>query len=141
VFIGYAERTLDGKGRLVLPSKLRSKLPGVNGYLTPHDGCLGFYPADAFESLLTRIRDRVRAGELDPTALVGIASAAEDVELDAQGRIGLPPRLRAFAGLESEVVVAGVMDHIEIWNSTRWAERSDGLIDSGVAALRQGKGY
>lgn len=139
MFTGNYERTLDGKGRLVLPPKHRARLPG-GGYLTPHADCLGLYPAEEFEAMLQRMTDQVRAGQLDRGALVGMSSSAEEVELDAQGRIGLPPRLRAFAALESDVVVAGAVDHVEIWSATRWAQQGTAFTDRAVAALAEGKG-
>jgi MraZ protein len=86
------------------------------------------------------VTEQVRLGQLDRTALVGISSSAEEVELDAQGRIGLPPRLRAFAGLEADVVVAGVFDHVQIWSRPRWSDESPGFTDSAVAAFADGKG-
>jgi MraZ protein len=139
VFTGTYERTLDGKGRLVLPPKHRAKLPG-GGYLTPHAGCLAFWPADAFEAMLRRLTEQVRDGSLERAALVGISSSAEEVELDAQGRIGLPPRLRGFAGLEADVVVAGAVDHVQIWDAARWRDESPTFTESAVTAFAEGKG-
>jgi MraZ protein len=139
VFTGNYERTLDGKGRLVLPPKHRAKLP-EGGYLTPHAGCLALWPAAEFQAMLGRMTEQVRHGQLDRTALMGISSSAEEVELDAQGRIGLPPRLRAFAGLDADVVVAGAVDHVQIWSKPRWSDESPSFTDSAVAAFADGKG-
>jgi MraZ protein len=139
VFTGTYERSLDGKGRLVLPPKLRAKLP-EGGYLTPHAGCLALFPSQVFEEMLARMREQVRTGELERAALVGASTSAEEVELDAQGRIVLPPRLRAFAELETDVVVTGVYDHVQIWSSTAWQAASGGFTDSAVAVLADGRG-
>lgn len=139
MFTGTYERSLDGKGRLVLPPKHRAKLPG-GGYLTPHAGCLALFPADVFEEMLSHMREQVRQGELERAALVGAATSAEEVELDAQGRIVLPPRLRTFASLETEVVVTGVYDHIEIWGASSWNDASRGFTDSAVSVFATGRG-
>ncbi|MGD9858239.1 MAG: division/cell wall cluster transcriptional repressor MraZ, partial [Planctomycetaceae bacterium] len=48
-------------------------------------------------------------------------SQAEQVELDSQGRIRLPERLMAFAGIEQDVVLLGVHDHVEVWERSRWS--------------------
>lgn len=139
MFTGNYERTLDGKGRLVLPPKHRSKLPGV-GFLAPRGDRLGLYPPQEFEDMLDRVTERVRNGEVHPDALIGLSSSAEEVELDAQGRIGLPPRLRAKAGFETnEVVVVGAVRHIEIWSAARWAERNEALEAKAAEAIAQGK--
>jgi MraZ protein len=139
VFTGTYERSLDGKGRLVLPPKLRAKLP-EGGYLTPHAGCLALFPSQVFEEMLARMREQVRTGELERAALVGASTSAEEVELDAQGRIVLPPRLRSFAALENEVVVTGVYDHIEIWSAASWQLASGSFTDSAVTVFANGRG-
>lgn len=139
MFTGNYERTLDGKGRLVLPPKHRAKLSGVS-YLAPHAGCLALWPAADFEAMLSRLTDEVRAGTVSRAALIGASSMAEEVEPDAQGRIPLPARLRAFAALESDVVVAGAVDHVEIWPAERWLAEGDQFLQSAVQALAEGKG-
>ena len=139
MFTGTYERSLDGKGRLVLPPKHRAKLP-VGGYLTPYAGCLALFPADVFEEMLTHMREQVRRGELERAALVGASTSAEEVELDAQGRIVLPPRLRSFAFLETDVVVTGVFDHVEIWSGAAWQQASSTFTDSVVNVYADGRG-
>lgn len=54
-----------------------------------------------------------------------IVAGATTCELDKQGRILLPATLREFAGLEKDVLLAGMLDHIEIWNEERWKENAD----------------
>jgi MraZ protein len=138
VFTGNYERTLDGKGRLVLPPKHRTKLP-EGGFLAPLGDCLRLYPADEFQRLLDRMTEQARNGEVDPGALLGVSSSAEEVEPDAQGRIGLPPRLRSKAGLGTDVVVVGAVNHVQIWNADRWADQSEDLDRFTDEAVRSGK--
>ncbi|HEX7094477.1 MAG TPA: hypothetical protein VF183_01250 [Acidimicrobiales bacterium] len=140
MFTGNYERTLDGKGRLVLPPKYRTKLP-EGGYLAPLGDHLGLYPSQEFEDMLERVTERVRNGEVDQDALFGLASLAEEVQVDGQGRVGLPPRLRAKAGLDdnNEVVVVGAVKYVQIWNAARWAERQEAIETSAAAAIAAGK--
>jgi MraZ protein len=138
VFTGNYERTLDGKGRLVLPPKHRTKLP-EGGFLVPLGECLRLYPADEFQRLLTRMTEQARSGEVAPAAVLAISSSAEEVEPDAQGRIGLPPRLRTKADLATEVVVVGAYEHIEVWSAERWAAQLDELERQADEAVRSGK--
>ena len=115
------------------------KLP-EGGYLAPHAGCLALFPADVFEEMLSHMREQVRRGELERAALVGASTSAEEVELDAQGRIVLPPRLRSFATLETDVVVTGVFDHVEIWDASAWRAVSEEFTDSAVTVFANGRG-
>jgi MraZ protein len=140
VFTGNYERTLDGKGRLVLPPKHRTKLP-EGGFLVPLGGALRLYPADAFQEMLDRLTDEARRGERSPGAVLAISSSAEEVEPDAQGRIGLPSRLRAAADLGTDVVVVGAYRHIEVWSAERWAARQDELQVQADDAAKSGMTY
>jgi len=141
VFVGTYEHLIDGKGRLVLPSKFRNKLPD-GGYLGPVgvSSGLGLWPPDAFSRMLERMAEQVRSGQTDANAVRGITYNSEEVTPDAQGRILLSPRLREWAGLGSEVVVLGAMDHIEIWNRATWLDQRDALARSATEALAAGHG-
>ena len=140
-FTGSYERTLDGKGRLVLPPKVRTKLP-EGGFLVPLNDCLGLYPAEAFKALVDRMTDQVRNEEMPAKALVAFTSSAEEVELDAQGRIGLTPRLRTKVGLDSnDVVVVGASSHVQIWTAARWNEQEDDLTESVAPILDRGLAF
>jgi MraZ protein len=66
----------------------------------------------------------VRSGEAKPNALRIFTANASAVKPDSQGRIGVAPRLREYAGLEGEVTLTGSLDHIEIWHPSRWADVS-----------------
>ena len=139
MFTGNYERTLDGKGRLVLPPKHRSKLP-EGGFLVPLGGCLRLYPADEFQDLLDRMTEQARSGEVREAAVLAISSSAEEVEPDAQGRIGLPPRLRTKAELtNNEVVVVGNYRHVQIWSAEKWAAQVPDLEMQAEEAALSGK--
>jgi MraZ protein len=138
VFTGSYERTLDGKGRLVLPPKHRTKFP-EGGFLAPLGGCVRLYTPEEFQILLDRLTVQARSGEIGQRALLGVSSSAEEVEPDTQGRIGLPPRMRAKAELGTDVVVVGAVDHIQIWNAQHWAEQLPDLETDTEMAVQSGK--
>lgn len=139
MFVGTYEHALDGKGRVVLPSKFRNRLAQA-GYLAPNDGCVALWPADEFDQMVDRVRERVRAGEDGPNILRGLASYSEEVTPDAQGRIIIPALLREFADLGPEVVVTGSFDHVEIWNLERWADLRPDLDETILRAVADGAG-
>lgn len=120
MFRGHSYRSLDTKGRVMLPPEFREELlqqdSGGGLMLTNFDGCVLGYPMlewqeieKSFNSINIfdkRIRDLQRF----------FISGAVQVSLDRQGRILLPPHLRSYADLDKEVVLAGVGRKFEIWD-------------------------
>jgi MraZ protein len=125
-FVGTYEHGLDEKGRMVLPAKIRAQL-GETGLLGKLDGCLGLWTVDGFFDAADRLRAEIdnRTGRVTPGALRQFTADAHEVTPDQQGRIVIPARLRAYAGLGSEVVVTGRMERAEIWDAQAWAAMSD----------------
>ncbi len=119
MFVGTFEHSLDGKGRVVLPSTFRNDLAG-KGIVSQYENCLGVWTVEGFAEVANRLTDKVRAGLTTHNAVRAFAANAVQVEPDTQGRILLPQRLRDFAGLERDVVIIGAIDRIEIWNAQRW---------------------
>jgi MraZ protein len=129
VFVGLFEHSLDGKGRVVLPSTFRNDLAG-RGVLAPWENCLGIWTQEGFAEVASRLTEKVREGLASPNAPRALSANAVVAEPDAQGRILVPQRLRDFAGLEREVVIIGALDRVEIWNAERWREISVGAEQS-----------
>jgi MraZ protein len=134
VFVGTFEHSLDGKGRVVLPSQFRNELAG-RGFIAQYQQCLGLWTQEGFSEVANRLRDKVREGLAPQNAVRALAANAVQVEPDAQGRILIPQRLREYAVLEREVAVIGAMDRIEIWNAARWREESSEADESLLAAV------
>jgi MraZ protein len=119
---GTHPRTLDDKKRLGLPKRLREQLgePGTM-FVTPGpDQCLWLYTQQALEQLAARL-DEAPATDAEARVFRRLYFAqTEAVDLDRAGRILVPERLVQFAGLEHEVVLIGVRDHLELWDGGRW---------------------
>ena len=123
MLLGEFEHTIDDKNRLTLPAKFRSAFSGGIVVTRGMDGCLYAYTQGAWDGLV-----RSRLATLDPLSKEGrrmqrffFAGAAEG-ELDKQGRVNVPAALMEHAGLGREVVVAGVNDHLEIWDRAAWRD-------------------
>jgi MraZ protein len=134
VFVGTFEHSLDGKGRVVLPSQFRHELAG-RGFVAQYQNCLGLWTQDGFDEVANRLREKVREGLATHNAVRALAANAVQVEPDAQGRILVPQRLRDYAGLERDVVIIGALDRVEIWNAGRWQEVSGEADESLLAAV------
>jgi MraZ protein len=122
-FVGRYEHTLDIKGRVILPAKFRAHFER-GGYLAQHsEGCLALWTPGEFDRQMSVMQERAEAGRVDRNRARVWASSSHEVEIDRQGRMPIPALLRGFAGLESEVLVLGVIDRVELWNPTTWAEK------------------
>jgi MraZ protein len=121
VFLGEYEHSIYEKNRLTLPAKFREAFADGGVVTRGMDGCLMVFTKDAWEGFVT-----LRLEGLDPFSAEArqlsrfIFSGAADAEPDRQGRIALPAALVKHAKLAKEVVVAGVRDHVEIWDRASW---------------------
>ena len=124
MLLGEYEHNLDEKNRLTLPAKFRQAFADGVVVTRGMDGCLFGYTRGGWERF---VADRLEG--LDPFSREArqmsrfLFSGASEAELDRQGRIMLPPALIQHAKLGREVVVAGVRDHLEIWDRAAWREQ------------------
>lgn len=120
---GTYPRAIDDKLRLALPKKLRDGLGGTEAalYLAPGtDGSLSLFCEAEFEKVAKRLQSESPHGKDVRDFSRLFFAQAQTVETDAQGRMRVPTELARLAGLEGEVVILGVRDHVEIWNRLRW---------------------
>jgi MraZ protein len=121
MLLGEYEHTIDDKNRLTLPAKFREAMAEGVVVTRGMDGCLYAYPRTEW---LERFQSRV--GGLDPLQPDArklqrhFFSGAAEADPDKQGRIMIPAPLLRYAGLSRDVVVAGVHDHLEIWDREAW---------------------
>jgi MraZ protein len=131
MLLGEFEHTIDDKNRLTLPAKFREELAEGIVVTRGMDGCLYAYPRGDW---MERFQSRV--GGLDPLSREGrklqrhFFSGAAEAEVDKQGRIMIPAPLLRYAGLARDVVVAGVHDHLEIWDRETWRRELDEVVGS-----------
>lgn len=133
---GEYQHTLDAKGRLFIPAKLREQLGDSFVVTKGLDECLFLYPQKAWDELEQKIR------QLPMSKSRGLQrfflSSAADVTVDRQGRIVIPTTLRSYANLERDVVVIGVGERAELWDARRWNAYTDDLdCESIVQAMEE----
>jgi len=122
LFKGTYENKMDTKGRTFLPAKLRRDCGDVFVLTRWLDSCVAVYTSETWNVLADKLKALPSAKARDTQRF--FFSAAEEVELDKQGRVLVPPVLRRFAGLQTDVVVVGVGERIEIWDKARWEEHN-----------------
>ncbi|HLI15093.1 MAG TPA: division/cell wall cluster transcriptional repressor MraZ [Acidimicrobiales bacterium] len=119
-FFGSYEHTLDAKGRVILPAKLRAHFLQP-GYLTRHlEGCLALWTVEEFEQ---EVEARLAQAQGDAPARNEVrewAAAVFEAEIDRQGRMAIPAPLRAYAGLNQEVLIVGMINRVELWSPLAW---------------------
>lgn len=121
---GTHPRTLDDKKRLALPKRVREQLGEPETiFVTPGpDQCLWLYSQAGLEQLAEKL-DESPAADAEARVFRRLYFAqTESVDVDRTGRILVPERLIQFAGLQHEVVLIGVRDHLELWDAERWQQ-------------------
>jgi MraZ protein len=123
MLLGEYEHTIDDKNRLTLPARFRQAFADGLVLTRGIERCLSAYPRSEWSAI---VESRLR--ELDPLSREGrlmqrfFYSGAAEAELDKQGRVMIPTSLADHAALGKEVVVAGIRDHLEIWDRAAWRE-------------------
>jgi MraZ protein len=121
-FFGRYDHSLDAKGRLILPSRLRTRL-GSRFFLSAHlEDCLALWPVETFQAEVES-RESQAVDTLTRNAAREWFAKVAEVEQDTQGRVLISAELREYAALEREVIVIGVNDHVELWSPDRWATK------------------
>jgi MraZ protein len=132
-FRGRYQHALDEKGRLNIPSRFRDILAQEHdGRLVitnlPH--CLVGYTPEQWKAIEARSGKLSTVKSNVQSFLRYFYSGATECELDKQGRILIPPSLREAVDLDRQVVIAGMLNRIEIWSLVRWDEEMKKAVDN-----------
>ncbi len=134
MFKGGSTVNLDAKGRLALPTRYRTDLmercEGCVVVTVHNDHCLAMYPRpdwDEIERKLVRLPNQNRRTRMLQRMFLGHAS---ELEMDKNGRVLLPPRLRDFVNLGKRVELVGLGNKFEIWNEEAWEKNCEAWLAS-----------
>ena len=117
MFMGEYNHTVDAKGRLIIPSRFREELKNEFIVTKGLDGCLFVFPGNEWQIFEEKLKAL-------PLTNKNARQFSRFFVADKQGRILIPATLREFAGLEKDVVLAGMLNRIEIWSKTKWMENN-----------------
>lgn len=121
MFMGEYHHSIDAKGRLIIPSKLRYDL-GDNFIVTRGlDGCLFLYPKEQWNNIINKYKNLPDTKDKRQFLRIFL-SGATNCEYDKQGRINIPKPLIDYADLNKDCIIIGVDEKLEIWSKERWEQ-------------------
>jgi len=124
-FSGKYYYTVDPKGRIIIPAPFREIISSnysAKLYISnaPFDKCLFIYPLEEWNRLQEQVRSKPRSDEAIRFFLRRVIASAVETEMDKQGRILVPAALREDANINANVVLAGQIEKIELWDRNEW---------------------
>lgn len=141
MFRGINSATLDAKGRMALPSRVREIMAAISAdplvvTIDTKDPCLLLYPLPFWEAVQQKLEALPNLNPRSRTLQRLLIGHATDLEPDGAGRVLLPQKLRSYAQLDKKLVLVGQGNKVEIWAETLWEARMDEwLSDESVARL------
>jgi len=122
MLIGEFEHSLDAKGRLIMPAKLRESIGDTFVVTKGLDGCLFAFSITEWTNFEEKLKSLPLSNKNSREFVRFFLSGATECEIDKQGRFLIPNNLREAAGLVKETVIIGVGTRIEIWDKEKWTE-------------------
>jgi MraZ protein len=137
MFFGAFEHTIDSKGRLTIPAKFKDPLAGGIVVTRGLDGCLWGFTRQEWQNISEKIASLTLTSAEARRFTRFMFSSASDAIPDRNGRVVIPQKLLEYGSIDREVVVAGVMNKIEIWNPERWDEEQAQATEDPEALVEQ----
>ncbi len=132
---GEYEHNLDSKGRLFIPARLKEELGQVFYVTLSMDKCLSAYSEASWQSFSDKVNSMPYIQQKQMRPLFAYAAKCE---LDAQGRVLLPQKLRSYAGLTKNVTIVGCNNHAEFWDSAEWQKVNEmEMTPENIASVMQ----
>jgi MraZ protein len=122
MFIGEYQHTIDEKGRMAVPARLRRDIGSGAVVTRGIDNCLWLFPKKEWQELASKLASLPLSDANSRAFSRLMLAGAMEVEFDAQGRALLPGYLRNYAGLKKNAVIAGLYNRLEIWDESKWQE-------------------
>lgn len=133
MLIGEYEHTIDAKGRLSMPSKLRRDMGEAFIVTKGLDGCLFAFSQDEWKNFETKLKSLPLSDKNARNFVRFFLAGATECEIDKQGRFLIPSNLREAGKLEKEAVIIGVGTRLEIWNKEIWTSKDEEISADEIA--------
>ena len=133
MLIGEYEHSLDAKGRLIMPAKLRADIGETFIVTKGLDGCLFAFSQNEWLNFETKLKALPLSDKNARNFVRFFLSGATECEIDKQGRFLIPANLREAADLTKETVIIGVGTRLEIWDKEKWAKCDEEISADEIA--------
>ncbi|MBN1648593.1 MAG: division/cell wall cluster transcriptional repressor MraZ [Spirochaetales bacterium] len=136
---GEYKNTIDEKGRIMIPSRIRNEIDGNVLVVTRGvEKCLWMFTPDEWAKISASIMGSTSLFKSKTRLLQRrIVAPAQECEIDKAGRVNIPPSLRSSAGLSKETIVLGVEKYIEIWDEQEYSSYLDSSEEDFIEAAEE----
>ena len=133
MLMGEFEHTLDTKGRISMPAKLRKDMGDAFILTKGLDGCLFAFSSEEWLNFETKLKSLPLSDKNARNFVRFFLAGATECEIDKQGRFLIPSNLRQAANLEKDAVIIGVGTRLEIWNKSTWKSKYEEISADEIA--------
>ena len=133
MLIGEYEHSLDAKGRLIMPAKLREDIGETFIVTKGLDGCLFAFSKEEWSNFEAKLRTLPVSNKNARDFTRFFFAGAIECEIDKQGRFLISSNLRDFAGLDKDVVIIGMTSRLEIWSKEKWTACDETISADEIA--------
>jgi MraZ protein len=138
-FMGRFRHTIDAKGRLIVPSRMRDEIPGDKVVLSWwFEDCIAIWSEAGWEEIESRLRGIGQSQAAARQIVRKVAGSASAEEVDKQGRVMVPQTLRDQAGITRDALIVGSLTHGEIWDPARYEQHNEQLDEGRLEELAEG---
>ena len=130
MFMGEYNHTIDTKGRMIIPAKIREQLGDLCIVTKGLDDCLAIYTQEAWKKISDALQSQSSTKASVRALKRFVFGSAAELEYDKQGRVLIPVPLREYASLEKQAVIVGAGDHVEIWSREKYDYYDDQVAES-----------
>ncbi len=133
MLIGEYEHTIDAKGRISMPAKIRKDMGETFIVTKGLDGCLFAFSQEEWLNFETKLKSLPLSDKNARNFVRFFLAGATECEIDKQGRFLIPANLRVAAKLEKETIIIGVGTRLEIWNKETWVSKDEEISADEIA--------
>ena len=133
MLIGEYEHTIDAKGRISMPAKLRKDMGETFIVTKGLDGCLFAFSLEEWTNFETKLKSLPLSDKNARNFVRFFLAGATECEIDKQGRFLIPGNLRKDANLEKEAIIIGVGTRLEIWDRQTWTKKDEEISADEIA--------